>query len=132
MAQSEIEQLRSSNRVVPVSTEDEGRSWSKISNSVYGFSYTPGSSDGGLFQKQPRQSFEMHKLADGSLLIVGYTTADFAAKLKLSGAQEVHLFPELRDDFTVLVTVPHARVATAKALDRDNYNQLQLSLRPVT
>ena len=83
MAQNSIEQLRATNQVVPVSKEDEGRGWAKISNGVYGFSYTPASSDGGLFNKQPRQSYEMHKLTDGSLLILGYTTAEFAGKLDL-------------------------------------------------
>jgi hypothetical protein len=131
MAQTELEQLRISNRVVPVSKEDEGRGWAKISNSVYGFTYTPASSDGGLFIKQPRQSFEMHKLADGTLHIVGFTTPEVAARLKSSGAQEIEAYPESRDAYTQLVMIPHARIASSKALDRDNFNFLKLSLRPI-
>ncbi len=131
MAQNDIEQLRATNRVVPVSKEDEGRGWAKISNGVYGFSYTPASSDGGLFIKQPRQSFEMHKLADGSLQIIGFTTPEYAGKLNLKGAQEVELYPESRAEYTQLVMVPHARIANSKPLDRDDFNRLKLGLRPV-
>ena len=132
MAQNELEQLRASNRVVPVSKEDEGRSWSKIANSVYGFSYSPASADGGLFMKQPRRCFEMHKLADGSMHIVGFTTAEIAERLKSTGAQDVELYPDPREAYTQLVTVPYSRIASAKALDRDDFNKLKVSLRPVS
>jgi hypothetical protein len=131
MAQNSVEQLRATNRVVPVSKEDEGRSWAKISNGVYGFTYTPASSDGGLFIKQPRQSYEMHKLSDGTLLILGYTTAELAAKLDSKGAQDVELYPESRAEYTVLVTVPHSRIVNSKALDRDDFNKLKAGLKPL-
>ncbi len=131
MAQNSVEQLRATNRVVPVSREDEGRGWAKISNGVYGFSYTPASSDGGLFLKQPRQSYEMHKLADGSLQILGYTTAEYAQKLDLKGAQDIELYPESRAEYTHLVVVPHARIVSSKALDRDDFNKLKAGLRPI-
>lgn len=130
MAQNKLEQLRASNRVVPVSKQDEGRGWSKISNSVYGFSYTPASEDGGFFITQPRQSFEMHKLSDGSLLIVGFTTAEYTERLKSNGAQDVEVYPDPRGDYTKLVTIPHARIASSKSLDRDDFNKLKVSLKP--
>jgi len=130
MSQSAIDQLRATHGVVPVSQEDEGHSWNKISNGVYGFTYAPGNSDGGLFLKQPRQSFEMHKLADGALLIIGFTTADQAAKIKSNAAQDIALYPEPREEFQQLAALPHARIASAKALDRDDFNCLRVSLRP--
>lgn len=131
MSNSALEQLRTAHGVVPVSKEDEGHSWNKIASGVYGFTYTPGSSDGGLFLKQPRQSYEMHKLADGSLRIIGFATAEDAAKLDSPGAQDLSLYPEPRDTHQTLVAVPHARIASSKPLDRDDYNRLRLSLRPV-
>lgn len=131
MAQNELEQLRATNRVMPVSKEDEGRSWSKISSGVYGFTYSPASEDGGLFLKQPRQSFEMHKLGDGTLLIVAFATADGAERLKSKGAQELAVYPESRGEHTVLVTIPHGRIASAKPPDRLDYNLLKINLRPV-
>ncbi len=132
MTQNDIDKLRATNRVVPVSKEDEGLSWSKISNSVYGFSYSPGHSDGGLFLKQPRQCYEMHKLGDASLHIVAFTTPQYAEKLQAKGAQELELYPEARDEYQVVVMVPHDRIATAKELDRDDFNKLKLSLRPIS
>ncbi|WP_031496859.1 hypothetical protein [Bryobacter aggregatus] len=128
---SEREQLRASNRVVPVSKEDEGRSWSKISNGVYGFTYSPASENGGLFLNEPKQSYEMHKLADGSLHIIAYATAEFAQKLQSKGAQDIEVYPIVKEESKVLVQIPHARIATAKALDRDDTNRLKVSLRPV-
>jgi hypothetical protein len=132
MGQNEIEQMRAAHRVVPVSKEDEGTGFKKIANSVYGFTYAPGSEDFGLFLKQPRQSYEVHKLADGTMLILGYTTAEYAAKLESAGAQEIHLYPERREEFSVLVAVPHGRMVNAKALDRDDYNKLKTGLRPIS
>lgn len=131
MAQNSIEQLRATNRVVPVSKDDEGRSWSKISNGVYGFSYTPGSSDGGFFLRDTRQAFEMHKLADATLWIVGFVTPEDSKKLASTGAQDLEVFPESRDNCTELVVIPHARIASSKPLDRDNFNKLKVSLRPL-
>ena len=131
MTQNDIEKLRTTNRVVPVSKEDEGLSWSKISNSVYGFSYSPAHPDGGLFLKQPRQCYEMHKLGDASLHIVAFTTPQNAEKLQAKGAQDLDLYPEPRDEHQVLVMVPRDRIASAKELDRDDFNKLKLSLRSI-
>jgi len=132
MAQNDIEQLRNANRVVPVSKEDEGRGWAKISNGVYGFTYTPANTDGGLFLKQPRQSFEMHKLTDGSLQIIGFTTAEFAEKLKSPGAQEIEVYPETRDSYTEMVQIPHERIVGSKVLNRDDFNKLKVNLKPIS
>lgn len=124
------EQLRSTNRVVPVSKEDEGRSWSKISNGVYGFTYTPASENGGIFIAEPKQSYEMHKLADGSLHIVAFATTENAEKLGRPGAQDLEVYPIPTETATVLVVVPHARINSSKALNRDDVNKLKMSLRP--
>jgi hypothetical protein len=131
MAQNELEQLRAAHRVVPVSVADEGRGWAKIANGVYGFTYSPASSDGGLFLKQPRQCFEMHKLADGSLHIIGYTTPEIAKRLESSAAQDVEVYPDPRGEYSQLATVPYSRIASAKALDRDDFNKLKVSLKPL-
>src|SRR5438046_1089206 len=131
MSQVDREKMRATNRVVPVSKEDEGVSWSKISNGVYGFTYTPASADGGLFLRDTRHGFEMHKLTDGSLHIVAFTTSEIAEKLKSNAAQDVEVYPIAREEYSVLVTVPHARIASSKALDRDDFNKLKMSLRPI-
>lgn len=128
---SEREQLRATNKVVPVSKEDEGRSWGKISNGVFGFSYTPASKDGGMFAKPSRDVFELHKLADGSLHIVGYTTAEYAQAIAGKGAVEVELYPNERESYNKLVVLPHARISSAKDLNRDDFNKLKAVLKAV-
>jgi len=132
MAQNDVEQLRASNQVVLVSQDDAGRRWSKIANGVYGFTYTPASEDGGLFISRPRQCFEVHKLADGSLHIVGFTTPERATRLKSSGAQDLEIYPDPRGLHTSLVTVAQSRIASSKALDRDDFNLLKLNLKPTS
>jgi hypothetical protein len=131
VSQLDREQLRAANRVVPVSKEDEGVSWSKISNGVYGFTYTPGSADGGLFVRETLHSFEMHKLADGTLHILGYTDSATSERINAKTTQDIELYPQTRDDSPVLVQIPHARIASSKALDRDNANRLKATLKPV-
>jgi hypothetical protein len=131
MTKNDLEQLRSAHGVVPVSAADEGRSWAKIANGVYGFSYSPASADCGLFMRQPLQCFEMHKLADGNLLIVGYTTADMASKLESKAAQDIEMYPDSRGEYSQLASIPYSRIASAKALDRDDFNKLKVSLRPI-
>lgn len=129
MSQSEREQLRTQNRLVPVSKEDEGLSWSKISNGVFGFTYTPADGDGGIFAKDSLLSFEFHKLSDGGLQFLGYTTPEFAEKMKTGNLPEIEMFPVAKDNYNVLVVVPKSRVASHKPLDRENSNKLKLVLR---
>lgn len=129
MSQSDREQLRTQHHLIPVSKEDEGRSWSKISNGVYGFTFTPASEDGGVFSRESLLSFEFHKLADGALQFLAYTTAENAEKLKSTAAPEVEVFPVPKEEYNVLVVIPKARIASSKPLDRENSNKLKLSLR---
>jgi hypothetical protein len=116
--------------VVPVSKQDEGVSWSRISNGVYGFTYTPASADGGMFAKETLHSFEMHKLADGTLLVLGFGDPDTAAKLNAPGTQDIEIYPQHKQEFGVLVQIPHARISSSKPVDRNDSNRLKLTLRP--
>lgn len=131
MSQTEREQLRAQNRLVPVSKEDEGLSWSKISNGVFGYTYTPADSDGGIFAKESLLSYEFHKLSDGSLQFLGYTTPEFAEKIKTGNLPEVELFPVPKDNYNVLAVIAKSRIASHKPLDRENANKLKLVLRNV-
>jgi hypothetical protein len=129
MSQSDREHIRTQHRLVPVSKDDEGLSWSKISNGVYGFTYTPADTDGGIFAKESLLSFELHKLADGSLQFLGYTTPEFAEKVNTGNIPEIEVFPVPKNDYNVLVAIPKSRVASHKPLDRENSNKLKLVLR---
>lgn len=131
MTTTDLDQVRANHKVVPVSKEDEGRSWSKISNGVFGFTYTPASRDGGIFIKQPRDSYEMHKLADGSLHILGYTKPEHAKLIAQKDAVEVELYPQPREGYGELVIVPHARISSAKELNRDDFNKLRAVLKAI-
>jgi hypothetical protein len=129
MSQSDREQLRAQHRLMPVSKEDEGLSWSKISNGVFGYTFTPADPDGGIFAKESFLSYELHKLADGALQFVAYTTPEIAEKIKTANMPEVELFPVPKESYDVMVVIPKSRIATHKPLERANSNKLKLTLR---
>ncbi len=130
MSQNEIEKLRAAHNLTLIPSEREGVSWHKISGGVYGFTYTPAASDGGIFIRQSHLSFEFHKLADGTLQFLGFTTPASAEALASAGAPEIEIYPIPKHEHTVLVAVPHARIASSKPLDKEDANRLKLSLRP--
>jgi hypothetical protein len=130
MSQTNREQLRAELHLVPVSKQDEGVSWSRISNGVFGFTYTPANNDGGIFAKETYQSFELHKLSDGTLQIVGFTTPEGAEKVKGPGSPDVEVYPAPSADHDVLVVIPQSRISAHKPLDKNDANKLKLTLRP--
>lgn len=132
MSQNEREALRAKNNLDLITRNDEGLGWRKVANGVYGFSYTPASQDGGLFAKQPLLSFEMHKHKDGSLHVLAYGSSEEAEKLTRAGSPELLVFPVPQEGNEVLLSIPHARIATAKDLDRDHKNRLRVTLKPLS
>lgn len=132
MSQNEREALRAKNNLDLITKNDEGLSWRKVASGVYGFSYTPASQDGGMFAKQPLLSFEMHKYRDGTLHVVAYGNSEEAEKLTRAGSPELLVFPSPQEGSEVLLSIPHARIATAKELDRDQKNRLRLTLKALS
>src|SRR5262245_52293128 len=127
---SEIELLRKQHGVRLVDEGDEGAGIAKVSPGVYGFSYTP-HIECPLFQKQNSRSFEVHKLPDGSVEIIGFvSTKEVSTLSEESGYSEIKLFPELTDDAINVVSIALSRVIQAKGPARDDGNSLSIELRP--
>jgi len=106
-----IEELRSQHRVRLVTSEEEGTGIDRLPGGVYGFTYSPAADNFPLFKKKEINSYESHKLRDGSALLIGYVTSEEADKLNTTKeAVVLHLFPGPKDKATTLVIVPMARV----------------------
>ena len=110
-------------------TAEEGSSADRLPHGVYGFTFAPQEAAIPLFSKQSWHSFEVHKLADGSLHLVGCVTAKDAGLIRSGGHVEVALFPDAWEDATELVTVALTRVVPSKrGPSREGGNGLKLEL----
>ena len=73
--------LREAHRVRIVTDAEEGSGLNRLPNSVYGFTYSPGIDEAPLFTKRSFRSYEAHKLANGEVTLVGFTSAGVGAAI---------------------------------------------------
>ncbi len=123
------EALRARHQLRLLEVEHEGVPVSLLPNGVYGFAHAPGIREFPLFQKKLSQAFETHKLADGSVHLVGFVSARAAEQLA-SGREssELDLYPDAWEDATQVACVALARVSQARPPSRDNGNYVRLRL----
>ncbi|HYL77240.1 MAG TPA: hypothetical protein VEU96_23705 [Bryobacteraceae bacterium] len=124
------EALRVRHQVRPLQPDEEGFSVTRLPVGVYGFAYAPGQDEVPVFAGHSYHSFEIHKLADGVVFLLGFVTADEARELEAgqSGAA-VTLYPAPWEDSQVLVSVPASRiVAPKKLLRREDGNPFHFAL----
>lgn len=128
---SDRETLRVRHEVKPLSAEDEGYSRGRLPNGVYGFSDSPAEKDGGFFSKGGYSVFEIHKLTDGSISILGFVTPQEAEMLN-AGAQTVEfsLYPSANDKSTQLIAIPASRIVKAKPVSYIEVTHLPLIVGP--
>jgi hypothetical protein len=127
-ATTENEQLRAARGLRELETAEEGSAAEHQPNSVYGFTYSPAEAVP-LFTKKTWHSFEVHKLADGTLHLVGFVTGRDAEIVRNGAASEITLFPDPWEDAKELVSVPLARaLPSKKGPSREGGNGLKLAL----
>src|SRR5579885_1645025 len=124
------EELRIKHQVRVVTDSEEGVSFGKLSNGISGFTYSPAQESTPLFQRMAYQSFEVHKLQDGSELLLGYVTASDKAKIDSNrDLDDIKLYPDAYNDATYLITVPVSRIANHKrGVARTDGNYLKIDL----
>jgi hypothetical protein len=110
-----------------VTDSEEGVATRNLSNGIYGFTYAPAQDGVPLFQKHAAQSYEIHKLRDGSEHMLVYVSD--AEKAKLDSAEdavEVTLYPEEYKEAVNLIRIAVSRVASHKiATSRIDGNYLK-------
>ena len=121
------EELRATRGLRALETAEEGTAAEKQPNGVYGFTYSPAEAVP-LFTKKTWHSFEVHKLADGTLHLVGFATAKEAEIVRTGAQAEITLFPDPWETATEVVSVPLSRaIPSKKGPSREGGNGLKLA-----
>jgi hypothetical protein len=124
----ELKLLRDADQVRLVTEAEEGFAIDKQPPGVYGFTCAPQDASP-LFRKKIFQSFEVHKLPDGSVSIVGYATEEDAARLALDDSEfSVNLYPDPYGGAVNAVRVPKSRVVRMRGPSRQAGNPLKLEV----
>jgi hypothetical protein len=111
MTAEQATDLRTSRNLRALENDEAGSAIPALPAGIYGFTYSPNFEQTPLFQNKSFQSFEFHKLADGSVELVGFMTSSDAQRLRSGDANvEVRLYPDPWQDAQELVTVPMDRI----------------------
>ncbi len=129
----EIEQLRTKHQVRTIEQDDEGLGVDRQPNGVYGFTYSPAEENFPLFSERDLNSYEAHKLPDGSVLLVGYVTGEAANEIE-AGRKTItaYLFPAPKEDTPVMVSIPMARVVGHTQHSQRQGTGLELQIGPIS
>lgn len=109
--QEEFEKLRAANKLRELTEEESGSGVDTLPGGVFGFTYSPCEDNFPLFRQRDLRSFETQKLADGTVLLLGFLTPD-DKKLFDDTSQKgtLHLFPEPKGEARLLVSLDTKRV----------------------
>jgi hypothetical protein len=121
--------LRDSHGVRLVEAGEEGGAAERLPNGVYGFTYAPQEAAVPLFGKQSWHSFEIHKLADGALHLVGFVSPADSRFIESGEHVEATVYPDPWEEATTLVSIPMTRVVPSKrGPSREGGNGLKIEL----
>jgi hypothetical protein len=122
----EVEVLRAQHQVALVNEKDEGADVARLPGGVYGFTYSPLQATP-MFRKKATQSFEVHKLADDSVHLVGFVREGEASRLSISSEElDVRLYPEPREDAFTATSIAVSRIRSSRGPSRSDGNALWL------
>lgn len=125
----ERDALRAKHQVRLTTLEEEGYDLPRLPDGIYGFTTTLGRRDAPLFRRPITQSYEVHKLLDGTVMLVGYVSAEDAHKLATSKeVVNIRLFPDRQDNASELVNLPEHRVVHYKEHSQRSGEGLQLDI----
>ncbi len=124
---SQQEASRTRKQLRPLLPEDEGMPLHLLPDNVFGFTYSSLNESTPLFIRHAFQSFEVHKLMDGEVHLLGYLTAEQAKQIQSgSGPLECDLYPEPRDKADQLVEIPVHKITRARQLSRTDGNYMPI------
>ena len=129
--QRAFEEIRSAHQLRPLTEDESGDGVDNLPKGVYGFTYSPALENFPLFKARDLRCYEGHKLADGSVVLLGFLTADEKQKLENTAEKvTIHLFAEPTGDVDELVTLPMSRVLGHVEYSQRGGKGLELSIRP--
>lgn len=126
---TEQEKLRAERKLNPLPDGEQGASIDLVSGGVYGFTYSPSTDGVPLFNKSGFQAFEVHKLVDNTIHILGYMTDKEAKAFEnTSDALDLQLYPEPWEDAKHFVSIPRARILKIRQVSRERGNYLPITV----
>ena len=129
--QRAFEEIRSAHQLRPLTEDESGDGVDNLPKGVYGFTYSPALENFPLFKARDLRCYEGHKLADGSVVLLGFLTADEKQKLENTAEKvTIHLFAEPTGDVDELVTLPMSRVLGHVEYSQRGDKGLELSIGP--
>lgn len=124
--------LRTAHAVRCVAGAEEGTGVDALPGGVYGFTYSPGLPNAPLFATKRYRSYEVHKLASGDTLIVGYADTATAGQLAADAEATVRIQPEPSPSAGVLVVVPYSRIRRHRQYAAPNQDGFTVMLSPLS
>jgi len=128
----QLELLRARDQVSLMTEEKEGFSLFDLNGGVYGFTASPFGDSAPLFRGRIYQSFECHKLPDGTMHIIGFVTAEQGEQVEAGReAGELDLYPEPHEKATRAVSLSLDRIAHQKPPSREQGNYIRLRVNAI-
>ena len=123
---NEVELMRARHHVTLVDDRDEGADVTRLPCGIYGFTYSPLQTTP-MFRKKATQSFEVHKLSDASVHLIGFVREGDASRLSASSDRvELRLYPEPWEDAFTATSIPVSRIQSSRGPSRSDGNALWL------
>lgn len=126
----EQEALRASRGLRVVSAAEEGTGVDALPGGIYGYTYSPGLVNAPLFALKRYRNYETQKLADGSVLLVGFADPDTAAKVSSGSEESLRIQPEPDAEASVLVEIPYARIRHHRQYAAPNEHGFTVTVMP--
>ena len=112
-------------------TLEEGFSLDRLPNRIFGFTFSPGSADAVVFRQTRADAFEIHKLGDGSIMLLGCVPPDVASTIQnVRKEQHVFVFPRVMGHASKLVCIPTSSVGRFKDYHPERAEGLEIMLVP--
>ena len=127
-----FEKIRAERKLRALTADESGTGVNKLPQGVFGFTYSPAEDNFPLFKDRDLRSFESHKLADGTVALLGFLTSSERSQLESSTKTRIHLFPEPKDQAVELVTVPMSRVLSHVENSARKGTGLELEIGPTS
>ena len=127
--QRAFEEIRSAHQLRPLTEDESGDGVDNLPKGVYGFTYSPALENFPLFKARDLRCYEGHKLADGSVVLLGFLTADEKQKLENTAEKAtIHLFAEPTGDVDELVSLPMSRILSHVEYSQRGGKGLEVSI----
>ena len=120
--------LREKHQVRLLHDSEDGTGLPRLPSGVYGYTYAPALAEAPLFHQYKYQSFEVHKLRDGSTVLISFVTPENAAKIAASEPVKLRLLPGPADQAQTIVALPRWRIQRFKEYSARDGQGLEVEL----